>query len=57
MAFSEIKKKIKKCHLRGYRKGKRPKGEDLLTEDVLNGEVGGYVPTDEQMEGEYEKRD
>ena len=31
---------------------KRPKGEDLLTENELNETVGGYVPTHEQMEGD-----
>lgn len=47
---------IKECPLWEYRRGKRPKGDDLLTEDELDGELEGYVPTDEQEEGDIDGR-
>lgn len=50
--YEPAKCTIKKCPLWEYRKGKRPKGEDLLTENELDETVGGYVPTHEQMEGD-----
>ena len=55
--YEVAKCNIKKCPLWEYRRGKRPKGDDLLTEDELSGEVVGYVPTDEQKEVEDGKID
>ena len=45
---------IKECPLWEYRRGKRPKGDDLLTEDELDEGLEGYVPNDEQEEAEDE---
>lgn len=45
---------IKECPLWEYRRGKRPKGDDLLTEDELDEGLEGYVPNDEQEEAENE---
>ena len=45
---------IKECPLWEYRRGKRPKGDDLLTEDELDEGLEGYVPNDEQKEAEDE---
>ena len=38
---------IKECPLWEYRRGKRPKGDDLFTEDELDEGLEGYVPNDE----------
>ena len=50
--YEVSKCEFKKCPLWEYRRGKRPKGDDLLTEEDLSGEVGGYVSSNEQKEGE-----
>ena len=45
---------IKKCPLWEYRMGRRPKGDNLLTENELDREVDSYVGTDEQKEATNE---